>query len=89
MVKISKEGTGKTLYIEVSVYPCGTANPEKNMTISCPDKDTQFKTTLSDNGLTKFKENILAFYKEHILEKGKEKLQVCCASEDFFPLILY
>lgn len=63
MVKISKSGRGKTLYIELSVYPCGLADATKNLTISCPDKDTRFKTTLSDQGLEKFKENILAFYK--------------------------
>ena len=46
MVKISKGGLGKTLYIELSIYPCGAANPRKNLTISCPDIDTRFKTTL-------------------------------------------
>jgi len=68
MAKISHGGQGKTLYIELSVYPCGTADPTKNLTISCPDKDTRFKTTLSENGLQKFKEEILGFYKEHILD---------------------
>lgn len=53
MVKISKDGKGKTLYIELSVYPCGGANPTKNLTISCPDPDTKFKTTLSEYGLQK------------------------------------
>ena len=69
MAKISKQGKGKTLYIELSIYPCGGADPTKNLTISCPDKDTQFKTTLSDNGLIKFKENILKFYSKHVLDK--------------------
>ena len=27
MAKISKDGKGKTLYIEVSIYPCGGADP--------------------------------------------------------------
>lgn len=53
MAKVSKSGKGKTLYIELSVYPCGSANPTKNLTISCPDKHTQFKTTLSAEGLKK------------------------------------
>jgi len=69
MPKISRNGHGKTLYVELSIYPCGGADPEKNLTISCPAEDTQFKTTLSDHGLKKFKESILGFYKEHILER--------------------
>lgn len=68
MTKISKSGNGKTLYIELSIYPCGGADPTKNLTISCPDKDTKFKTTLSEDGLKKFKEQILSFYSQHILE---------------------
>ena len=72
MAKVSKSGTGKTLYIELSVYPCGGADPTKNLTISCPEKDTQFKTTLSDEGLKKFKENILGFYKKHVLDEDPD-----------------
>ncbi|MCD6571051.1 MAG: hypothetical protein J7L53_10155 [Deltaproteobacteria bacterium] len=48
MAKVSKDGTGKTLYLELSIYPCGQADPTKNLTISCPGKDTQFKTMLSE-----------------------------------------
>lgn len=62
MSKVSK--TGKTLYIELSIYPCGTADISKNLTVSCPDKDTLFRTTLSDYGLKKFKKCILNFYNE-------------------------
>jgi hypothetical protein len=69
MAKVSKDGQGKTLYIEISLYPCGQANPTKNLTISCPGKETQFKTTLSDDGLKKFKAMMLFFYKEHVLNK--------------------
>lgn len=68
MVKISKDGKGKTLYIELSIYPCGNADPTKNLTISCPNKETKFKTTLSDKGLKKFKANVLAFYEKHVLK---------------------
>ena len=71
MKTVSKNGEGKTLYIRLSVFPCGSANPGKNLTISCSDKDTQFKTTLSDNGLRKFREQVLGFYKTHVLEKNK------------------
>jgi hypothetical protein len=69
MAKVSKSGTGKTLYIELNVYPCGSADPTRNLTISCPYKDTQFKTTLSDEGLKKFKEKILEFYNRYVLDR--------------------
>jgi hypothetical protein len=68
MVKVSRVGKGKTLYIELSVFPCGKADPTTNLTISCPDADTRFKTTLSDNGLKKFRANILEFYKKYVLD---------------------
>jgi len=68
MVKISKNGKGKTLYLELSIFPCGKADTTKNLTISCPDSETQFKTTLSDYGLKKFKDCILEFYREYITE---------------------
>ena len=71
MVKVSKGGKGKTLYINLSVYPCGSANPKKNLTISCPDKDTQFKTTLADDGLRKFKMSILEFYEKYVLDQDQ------------------
>ncbi|TSA46290.1 MAG: hypothetical protein D4R56_04145 [Deltaproteobacteria bacterium] len=69
MKTVSKNGEGKTLYIRLSVFPCGSADPSKNLTISCSDMDTQFKTTLSDNGLRKFREQVLGFYKTHVIEK--------------------
>ena len=69
MEKVSKWGKGKTLYIHLSVFPAGRADPTKILTISCPDKETRFKTTLSDNGLKKFREKVLQFYKALVLEK--------------------
>jgi len=69
MAKVSKNGQGKTLYIELSIYPCGAADPTKNLTITCPSIDTQFKTTLSDKGLNKLRGQILAAYSKHVLEK--------------------
>jgi hypothetical protein len=66
MAKVSKDGKGKTLYLKLSIYPCGTADQAKNLTISCPDEDTRFKTTLSDEGLKKFREHILSFYAQHV-----------------------
>ena len=70
MAKVAKKGEGKTMYIQLSVFPCGNADPMKNLTISCPNKETRFKTTLTDNGLKKFREHILKFYKTLILDKG-------------------
>ncbi len=69
MANVSYQGKGKTLYIELSVYPCGKADPTKNLTISCPHKDTRFKTTLSDKGLQKFKNEILGFYEKYVLDR--------------------
>ncbi len=66
MSNVSKDGNGKTLYLKLSVYPCGNSDTTKNLTISCPDKETQFKTTLSDAGLVKFKNSILEFYKKEV-----------------------
>jgi hypothetical protein len=68
MAKISKKGAGKTLYLKISVYRCGNADTAKNLTISCSDTDIEFKTTLSDEGLQKFKKEILSAYSRHILE---------------------
>lgn len=73
MGKVSKEGHGKTLYIELSIYPCGEADSTKNLTISCPDKNTQFRTTLSDYGLRKFRDSVLQFYKELVLEGKRNR----------------
>jgi hypothetical protein len=72
MAKIAKNGKGKTLYIELNVFQ-NAADPTKNLTISCPSPDTQFKTSLSENGLKKFKEQILSFYKTHILDRESTK----------------
>lgn len=70
MENVAKKGKGKTMYIQLSVYPCGNADPTKLLTISCPHKETRFKTTLSDNGLKKFREHILKFYKTLVLDEG-------------------
>jgi hypothetical protein len=69
MPNVSKGGKGKTLYISLSVYPCGSYDTTKNLTISCPDKDTKFKTSLTDNGLKKFRDSVLEFYNQHINKK--------------------
>jgi hypothetical protein len=66
MAKISKNGKGKTLYIEISVFPAGKSSPERNLTVSCPDPDTKFKTTLTDKGLQKLRSELLRLYEQHI-----------------------
>lgn len=67
---VAKNAKGKTLYIKLSIYRCGNADPTKNLTISCSDKATTFKTTLSDHGLDKFKAHVLALYKTHVLQNN-------------------
>lgn len=67
---ISRDGKGKTLTIKLSVFPCGKCDTEKNLTISCSDPDTKFKTTLSEYGLKKFRDNVLKYYGIHV---GKAK----------------
>ena len=71
MAKVSKKGEGKTMYIQLSVFPCGNADPMKNLTISCPNKETRFKTTLSDNGLKNLENTSLSFIKRSFLIKDK------------------
>ena len=73
MGKISKGGSGKTLYIQPSIYRCGNSHRAKNLTISCPDENTRFRTTLSEYGLGKFKDCILRFYKEQVLERTEQE----------------
>lgn len=69
MAKVSRDGQGKTLYFELSVFPCGNADTSRNLTISCSDQDTRFKTTLSDEGLKKFREHVLSFYEQHVTKQ--------------------
>ncbi len=63
---VSKAGQGKTLTIKLSVFPCGNCDTKTNLTISCSHPETRFKTTLSEEGLEKFKNNILKYYDVHI-----------------------
>ncbi len=74
MAKVSKKGEGKTMYIQLSVFPCGNADPMKNLTISCPNKETRFKTTLSDNGLKKFRKRSFLI-KDKNVKTPNNKLQ--------------
>ena len=69
MVRVSRGGKGKVLTIKLDIFPCGNADTQKNLTIACPDKETQFKTTLSDAGLNKFRNQILQFYDEYVIKR--------------------
>ena len=57
---VSKEGKGKTLYIELSVYRNGPG-----LTISCPD-DKEFKFYANDSGLKKFAEKLDKLFQERV-----------------------
>ena len=67
---VSRAGKGETLTIKLSVFRCGNCDTRTNLTISCSHPDTKFKTTLSEEGLKKFKGNILKYYDVHIV-KGR------------------
>lgn len=62
MVKVS----AKTVQMKLDIFPCGKAKATTNLTIACSEKGAQFKTTLSDYGLQKFKRSILSIYDGHI-----------------------
>jgi hypothetical protein len=66
--RVSHDGKGKTLYIELNIYP-NSSNPRKNLTVSCPDQQTRFKTTLSAGGLERLRVELLRFYDEMVLSK--------------------
>ncbi|MGB8769993.1 MAG: hypothetical protein WCC92_10280 [Candidatus Korobacteraceae bacterium] len=57
---VSKEGGGKTLYVELSVYRNGP-----RLTISCPD-DKEFKFYTNDTGLKKFAEKLERLFQEYV-----------------------
>jgi len=57
---VSKEGTGKTLYVELSVYRNNT-----RFTISCPD-DKKFKFYTNETGLKKFADKLEGLFRERV-----------------------
>jgi hypothetical protein len=50
-IEVSKEGTGKTLYIPLCVFKAG----KSNYTISCSDPEHKFKSGTTPEQLQKFK----------------------------------
>ena len=57
---VSKEGEGKTLYVELSVYRNGP-----RLTISCPD-DKEFKFYTNEAGLEKFADKLERLFHERV-----------------------
>ena len=57
---VSKEGEGKTMYVELSVYRDGP-----RLTISCPS-DKEFKYYTNENGLRKFADKLERLFQEHV-----------------------
>ena len=63
---VSKEGSGKTLYIELSVYRNGP-----RLTISCPD-DNEFKFYANDTGLRKFADKLERLFEQRVEHRVPE-----------------
>jgi hypothetical protein len=61
-IEVSKEGTGKTLYIPLCVFKAG----KSSYTISCSDPKHLFKSGTSDEQLRKFRTWIAEVFEELI-----------------------
>ena len=59
-IEVSKDGTGKTMYIPLSVFRAG----EHSLTISCSDPDHAFKFGTSSEQLQKFKDKLEDLFTE-------------------------
>ncbi len=59
-IEVSKEGTGKTLYIPLCVFKAGTSS----FTISCSDPEHAFKFGTSPEQLQKFRDKIADIFSE-------------------------
>ena len=62
-VEVSKDGTGKTLYIPLCVFKAG----KSNYTISCSDPRYQFKSGTTPEQLEKFKAWIVETFEALII----------------------
>ena len=65
---VSKEGSGKTMYVELSVYRNGS-----KLTISCPDDD-EFKFYANDSGLRKFADKLERLFEKHVEHRPPERI---------------
>ena len=59
-IEVSKDGTGKTMYIPLSVYRAG----KHSLTISCSDPDHAFKFGTSPDQLRKFRDKLEDLFTE-------------------------
>jgi hypothetical protein len=66
---VSKEGKGKTMYVELSVYRDGP-----RLTISCPD-DKEFKFYTNDTGLRKFAGKLERLFHERVEHGSPQPIQ--------------
>ena len=64
---VSRNGTGKTLYVELSVYRNGAG-----LTISCPE-DKEFKFYSNDAGLRKFAARLERLFEERVEQVPQPK----------------
>ena len=60
------KSTEKTVSIKLDIFPCGNAKTATNLTIACSESGARFKTTLSDNGLQKFRQKVLEIYRRNV-----------------------
>jgi hypothetical protein len=61
-IEVSKEGTGKTLYIPLCVYKAS----KNSYTISCSDPEHLFKSGTTPEQLEKFREWIAETFEQFI-----------------------
>lgn len=66
---ISKDGAGKTLYMQLNLYPIEGVSPSKTLYVACSDQDTPFRFTTSPAGLKLLGERLLELYKEFIIDR--------------------
>lgn len=59
-IEVSKDGTGKTIYIPLSVYRAG----KHSLTISCSDPGHKFKFGTSPDQLQKFRDKLEELFGE-------------------------
>jgi hypothetical protein len=59
-IEVSKQGTGKTIYIPLCVFRAG----KHSLTISCSDPDFQFKFGTSPEQLQKFRDKLEQLFVE-------------------------
>lgn len=66
---VSKDGTGKTLYLQANIYPVEGVDPQKVLYIACADEQTAFRFSTSPAGLRLLGERLLELYEQFIVER--------------------